>query len=139
MPDDIHAFIGRDAFAKFIGVELLDVGEGRAQAQMAIGPHHLNGMGRVHGAAIFGLADLAFAAACNSHGPVAMAINVSINYIKGVTEGVLHADAYPVSVNPRLGTYTVNVTDDAGDIVAVFQGLAYRRREKRGGEPQEER
>lgn len=128
MPKDIYDFVAGDAFARFIGVELLEAGAGRAQARMAIAPHHLNGMGRVHGGAIFGLADLAFAAACNSHGPVAMAINVSINYVKGVTEGTLHAEAFPVSVTPRLGTYTVHVTDEAGDIVAVFQGLAYRRR-----------
>ena len=40
----------------------------------------LNGEGLTHGGAIFGLADLVFAAASNSHGNLALALNVNISF-----------------------------------------------------------
>jgi acyl-CoA thioesterase len=42
----------------------------------------------------------------------------------------LTAEAKEVSINPKLATYQVNVTDDAGDLVASFQGMVYRKRDQ---------
>ena len=58
-----------------------------------------------------------------------MGINVSISYLKAIREGVLYAEAKEVSKNPKLATYQVQVTDAGGDIVAMFQGMVYRKRE----------
>jgi len=122
-------FTERDLFAKHCGIELVEVGKGTAKTRMKVHEHHLNGVRSVQGGAIFTLADLAFAAACNSHGTVAVAINVSITFIKAATAGTLTAEAKEVSVNPKLGTYSIQVTNDAGEVVATFQGLAYRKKE----------
>ncbi len=122
-------FRARDRFATHCGVELVEVGAGRAVAQLELGEQHLNGVNTAHGGAIFTLADLAFAAACNSHGTVAVAINASITYMKAATSGRLTAVAQEAACNPRLGTYTITVTDASGDLVAIFQGLAYRKKE----------
>jgi len=89
----------------------------------------LNGYGTVQGGAIFTLADFAFAAASNSHGTVAVAINVNITFMKAVVTGTLWADAREVSKNFKLGSYTVEVKDAEGDLVALFQGLAYRKKD----------
>jgi acyl-CoA thioesterase len=70
-----------------------------------------------------------FAVAGNSHGTVAMAINVSISYLKAVTEGTLYAEAKEMSLNPKLGTYHVTVTNEAGELVATFQGMTYRKKD----------
>jgi acyl-CoA thioesterase len=121
----------RDLFAKHTGIELLDVSPGRATARLSIQPHHLNGVGIVQGGAIFTLADLAFAAAANSHGPVAVAVNVSITFLKAARSGTLLAEAREVGLNPKLGSYTVEVKDDTGSVVALFQGLAYRKTESK--------
>ena len=80
--------------------------------------------------AIFTLADFAFAAASNSHGSVAVAVNVSITFMKAGIAGTLWAEAKEVSKNHKLGSYTVEVKDDEGDLVALFQGLAYRKSEQ---------
>jgi len=120
-------FRQRDRFAAHCGIELLEVGPGRAKARMTIGDQHMNGADTVHGGAIFALADLAFAAASNSHGALAMAINVSISYVKAAVSGTLTAEAEEVSCSRRLGSYTIRVTDDDGDLVAIFQGMAYRK------------
>jgi acyl-CoA thioesterase len=117
----------KDLFAKHAGVELLSVSPGTATARLQLGPQHLNGVGIVQGGAIFTLADLAFAAAANSHGPVAVAVNVSITFLKAARAGTLLAEAREVGLNPKLGTYTVEVKDESGSVIALFQGLAYRK------------
>jgi acyl-CoA thioesterase len=50
--------------------------------------------------------------------------------MKAAKSGTLRAEAKELSKNPRLGSYLVEVKDDAGDLVAVFQGLAYRKADK---------
>ena len=88
---------------------------------------HLNSHGTVHGGAIFTLADAAFALASNSHGIPAAAINASISYMKSARSGTLFADAVEYSKNPKLATYTVDVTDERGEKIAIFQGMVYRK------------
>lgn len=128
-PDRLRHFFRRDRFAARSGIRLLEVSEGFARARMELRPHHLNGVDIVQGGAIFTLADLAFAAAANSHGTVAVAINVNISFLKAATGGALVAEAREVSVGPKLSQCTVRVTDDAGDLVALFNGMAYRKKE----------
>lgn len=128
--DIAEFFSTRDRFAAHCGIELLEVGAGYARAKMEIGEHHFNGANTVHGGAIFTLADLVFAAACNSHGTLAMAINVSISFVKAAVEGTLIAEGEEVARHPRLGSYTIRVIDDEGDLVAIFQGMAYRKKER---------
>jgi acyl-CoA thioesterase len=128
--DDMVRFFEKDKFAQFNGIELLEAADGHARSSMKITPNHLNGLGIVHGGAIFSLADFAFAAASNSRGNVAVAINVSISYVKSVSAGTLYADARETSLNHKLGTYTIDITDAAGELLAVFQGMVYRKKEK---------
>jgi acyl-CoA thioesterase len=92
--------------------------------------HHLNALKTVQGGAIFTLADFTFAAAANSHGTVAVAINANMTFMKAASTGTLWAEAREISKNFKIGTYTVEVKDDQGDLVAQFQGLAYRKKDK---------
>jgi len=128
--EPLKRFFKNDKFAERSGIELLSVSPGQARAKMTLHPHHLNGYSTVQGGAIFTLADFAFAAASNSHGTVAVAINVSITFIKAAKTGALWAEAREISRNFKLGSYTVEVKDDQGELVALFQGLAYRKSEK---------
>jgi acyl-CoA thioesterase len=128
--EKIKAYFKNDQFADRSSIELLSVSPGEATAKMTLQPHHLNSLKTVQGGAIFTLADFAFAAAANSHGTVAVAINVNITFMKAATSGTLWAEAREVSKNFKIGTYAVAVKDDHGDLVAQFQGLAYRKSEK---------
>jgi acyl-CoA thioesterase len=128
--EHIERYFKNDRFAERSNIELLAVSPGRARAKMTLHPHHLNGYRTVQGGAIFTLADFAFAAASNSHGTVAVAVNVSITFMKAAQAGILWAEAREISRNYKLGSYTVEVKDDQGDLIAVFQGLAYRKSEK---------
>jgi len=130
--DDVKRFIENDRFARHLDIEMLEYAKGRAKARMAVKEHHLNSAGTVHGGAIFALADAAFAAASNSHGTLAMAINVSISYFKAVKGGTLTAAAEEVSINPKLATYIIPVEDEKGNRIALFQGTVYRKKESVG-------
>ena len=125
--EEIKARMAKDLFAKHLGMELLSLAPGQATVRMELQPFHRNGLGGVHGGAIFTLADFAFAAAANAHGPLAVAINVNITFMKAPAGGALVAEAREVTLNPKLGTYTVEIKDDEGTLVALFQGLAYRK------------
>ena len=129
MEDKIRQFLDRDKFARFVGIDLVDVTPGKAVAKMAIRDHHRNGVGTVQGGAIVTLADLAFAAAANSYGTVAVAINITVSFLNPGLAGTLTATAEEISASPRLATYLVRVQDDAGKIVALFQGTVYRKKE----------
>ncbi|WP_457572528.1 PaaI family thioesterase [Desulfovulcanus sp.] len=128
--ENIKAFFKNDRFAEYVGIELLEVSEGYARAKLEVQNKHLNGVGTLHGGAIFALADLVFAVASNSHGTIAMGINVSISYLKAVREGTIYAEAKEISRNPKLASYTVTVSDQSGDTIAIFQGMVYRKKDK---------
>lgn len=128
--EKIKQFFKKDKFAEYIGIELLEVKEGWAKSKMEITKDHLNGIGTVHGGAIFTLADFTFAVAANSYGTVTVAINANISFMKAARSGTLFAEAEEISINPKLGTYTITVTDDNGELIAIFQGMAYRKRDK---------
>lgn len=59
------AMWAEDRASRGLGMELLEVGEGRATLAMRITESMVNGHGIAHGGFIFTLADSAFAFACN--------------------------------------------------------------------------
>ncbi len=127
--EEVREFFKRDEFAEYCGIKIVEVSPGYAKTEMFISENHLNGVKTVHGGALFTLADFAFAVAANSHGRVTVAINVSITFMKAVNKGKITAEARELSSNPKLATYTVDILDEKGDLVAVFQGLAYRKKD----------
>ncbi|WP_406657460.1 PaaI family thioesterase [Methanolobus sp. ZRKC2] len=127
--DKILKYFQQENFGKSSGMSLIEVSKGYAKAEMKIEKRHLNVLGTVHGGAIFTLADMAFAAASNSHGTVAVAINCDISFVKAVGEGCLYAEAKETSINPKIATYDVIIKDDKGDTIAIFNGMAYRKKD----------
>lgn len=130
--EKIKKFISeKDRFAKLAGIELQEVREGYARAKLEVKEHHLNMVDIVQGGVTFTLADVVFAAASNSHGTVAVGINVSISYVKASAAGsTLYAEGKEVSKNPKLANYLVHVKDEHDELVAVFQGTVYRKKEQ---------
>jgi acyl-CoA thioesterase len=124
---DLHAFFAGDRFAAGTGIELLSVAEGSARARLAVEERHLNAAGVVQGGALFTLADLAFAAASNSRGRVALATSAEIRFVKAVRSGVLVAEAREEAASRRFSTCVVRVSDEAGELVALFTGTAFRK------------
>lgn len=134
----IEEYFKKDNYAELTGIKLLEISEGRARAMLEINEKHLNSAGTVQGGAIFTLADFAFAAASNSHGTVAVAINSSISFFKAVSAGILYADAREISIHPKLASYVIDVTNEENELIATFQGMVYRKRDKLPIESSEE-
>jgi len=127
-PADLARRVMRgDRWAAKAGATIVEVREGYARVRMRLRPEHLNGVGVVQGGAVFTLADYAFAAASNSHGTVAVALDVAITFARPARTGVLTADALEESVSRRVSVCSVRVTDDRGELVALFRGTAFRK------------
>ncbi|GHT60861.1 phenylacetic acid degradation protein [Bacteroidia bacterium] len=123
----IKEFFKADRYAVFSGIELLEVEPGRAKTKMEIRDMHLNAGNVVQGGAIFTLADLAFAAAVNAYGNLAMSVETSIRYFKGVGGGTLYAEAKIVHLHKKLATFEVVVTNEKEELIALFTATAYRK------------
>ncbi len=129
MEKALEFFRQNDLFAKHCGIELLEAKPGWSQAKMQIQPFHLNGAKTVHGGAIFTLADFAFAVAANGQGQLALAISTNTSFVKAAYDGTLYAEAQELSINKKLGTYEVRITDDQKQLIAQFHGTAFRKEE----------
>jgi acyl-CoA thioesterase len=119
-----------EPYASLFGIELLEIEPGRALVRMQPSEDLRNLFGAMHGGAIFSLIDAAFEAAANSHGTVAVALNVGVNYINPASfEDALFAEAREVSRSRRISTYHIQARDEKGIIIATSQATAYRKNE----------
>lgn len=128
--ETVKEIIQRDRFClETVGIELLGIEPGRAKAKLEVTEAHLNGLGTVQGGAIFTLADLALAAAANSHGTAAVLVNGNISYFKAVSQGTLYAEAREESINNKLATYIIRIIDNENSLIALMQATVYRKNE----------
>ena len=87
----------------------------------------LNGFEKIHGGVLFSAADSAFAFACNSHGIITVALDVSITYTRPCVEGdVLVVEAKEIHLGNKTGLYDIRTTNAKGELVCMFKGTAYR-------------
>jgi acyl-CoA thioesterase len=108
-------------------VEFLALGRGFCRLGLTLQPHMVNFQGYPHGGVIFSLADVAFGAACNSHGEPAVALNMSISFLTAVPAGSrLVAEAAEIKQGRRAGFYQVSVTSEEGALVAQVHCVAHR-------------
>jgi acyl-CoA thioesterase len=121
----LATFFERDRFARENGMRIVEAAVGTGRVELTVEPRHLNAVGILQGGAVFTLADLAFAVAANSHGVVAVACQADISFLKAVTSGTLTASAEEISRTRHLSTCLVRVTDESGELVALFKGVAY--------------
>lgn len=121
----LRKFFKRDRFAAGAGVRLEEARPGYARATMRLRDAHMNGADVVQGGAVFTLADFTFAVACNSHGALALAVDVTISFLRPTRTGTLVAEAFEVSRSRRLSRCEVKVVDSAGEPVALFHGTAF--------------
>jgi acyl-CoA thioesterase len=127
--DTARRIFSHDQYAALTGIEIVEAATGYCKARMTIEDKHLNAANVVQGGAIFTLADLAFAVASNSHGQLALAINVNISFLSSTSSGTLYATATEMGEPKRLGAYDVLVTNEQGEIIARFNGMVYRKKQ----------
>jgi acyl-CoA thioesterase len=114
-----------DGFATANGMRLVELRSGFAKTCVAVESRHMNNVGLVHGGAIFTLAAFAFGAASRTAGQSTVGVSTNISFLKPTRSGTLYAEATEISRSRKLSVCTVRVTDDIGELVALFQGTAY--------------
>ncbi|HUL31616.1 MAG TPA: hotdog fold thioesterase [Thermodesulfobacteriota bacterium] len=120
--------VEREPFAQKFGIRLVALGDGYSKVEMKFTPDMENFFGTAHGGALFALIDEAFETASNSHGTVAVALNMSITYTSPPTSGSrLIAEAREFSCTPRTAVYDIKLSDDQDHLIASCQALVYRK------------
>ena len=124
LAERIAAVIEReDRASRLLGMKLLEVGPGRARLSMRVTGDMVNGQKVCHGGLIFSLADSSFGYACNTHNQRALAASCSIDFLAPAQLGdVLTAEAREAAHAGRTRLYDVRVTNQAGDLIALFRG-----------------
>jgi acyl-CoA thioesterase len=105
-----------------LGMEIVEIGPGKAVLTMTVKPNMVNGQRIAHGGFIFTLADSAFAFACNTHNERVVAAQGNITFIRpGKLGDLLVATAREISRSGRSGIYDVRVSVN-DTVIAEFRG-----------------
>jgi len=128
--DGLSKRVQWEPYAQVLGLRLKKLDEGYSLVEMTTSDEMQNILGNTHGGAIFSLIDEAFETASNSHGTIAVALNMNVTFIAPPSPGeVLQAEAKEINLTPRTATYLINVTGKGNRLIATCQALVYRKKE----------
>ena len=124
----IYKAARNEPFAKNLGMTLVDLALGYSRVEMT---YHADKMDniyqRAHGGAIYSLIDEAFETSCQTHGDIAVALNVNVSYTASPEPGArLTAEAREITRSKKIAHYDISVTDDAGQLIAAAKTIAFR-------------
>ena len=124
----IFQAVKKESFAIALNMKLIDLNLGQSIVEMTYDQESMSNIyDRAHGGAIFALIDEAFETASQTHGTIAVALNVNIQYIASPKPGKrLRANAKEISGTRKTASYEIKVKDQDGQLIALCQALAYR-------------
>ena len=126
----IRTKVENEPFAKKMGLKLEALDEGYSLVTMKFTADMENIFGMAHGGAIFAVIDEAFETASNSHGTMAVALNMNITYVAPPSPGeTLAAEAKEINKTNRTANYYITVKNQQGKLLATCQALVYRKKE----------
>lgn len=110
-------------FDRHYGLELLEFGESEVRAQVAVGEHHKQPAGLVHGGLYASVAEsiasLATGMTVLDEGNVAMGLSNSTSFLRPISEGTIHARAVRVHRGRTTWLWDVTFTDDRDRVCAL--------------------
>jgi acyl-CoA thioesterase len=123
----VAQLLERDRFSQWLDLRIDEVGPGYCRLHYRITEGMVNGFNQAHGGVLFSAADSAFAFACNSHGILTVALDVSITFTRPAKTGdLLFVEAKEIHLGNKTGVYDIRTTNTDGELVALFKGTAYR-------------
>src|SRR5882762_2106524 len=109
----LDIMLSKDKFTKWLGLQVDEIGPGYCRLQYIVNEDMLNGFSNIHGGILFSAADSAFAFACNSHGRITVALDVSISFTRPATTGEkLTVEAKEVYLGNKTSVYDVRTTNE---------------------------
>ena len=122
--DAMHA---RDHAARALDINIVAVNLGSATVSMVVRQDMVNGHDICHGGYMALLCDTAFAYACNSYNLNTVASGFSIEILAPAKLGdTLVAVGVEQAQRGRQGVYDIKLTNQNGDIIALFRGKSAR-------------
>ncbi len=126
--EDFRDRVEKDPFGRLLGIRIDKVEPGYAKACVEVREEFQNFSGYVHGGLIFSLAEQAFAAAANSFGALALALQMGINYLSPPAVGdELTAEARHIHLGKKISVYRIKVKNSSGKLIADCQGTVYQK------------
>jgi acyl-CoA thioesterase len=124
----INNKIKTDPFANYLGAKLEIIEPGYSRVSLTIDKNMINFHGTAHGGIIFFISDMAFGAACNSRGKIAVALNINICFLKPAYKGdCLIAEAKEEHNGKKTSLYDIKVFNKkTGELIAKSQNQAYK-------------
>ncbi len=120
--------VQQEPFARALKLALVELELGHSVVEMVYDPALMNNIyGRAHGGALFALIDEAFETASQTHGTIAVALNVNVTYVRSPEPGErLRAQADETALTRKTATYDIKIVGPEGGLVATCQAVAYR-------------
>src|SRR5579862_5896086 len=123
----LRVMLERDRFTQWMGLVIDDHGKGFCKLHFVVKEEMLNGFHNIHGGILFSASDSAFAFACNSHGLITVALDVTISFARPVkSRELLTVEAKEIFLGNKIGIYDIRTTNERNEPVCFFKGTAYR-------------
>lgn len=109
-------------FSDLLGIEMCEIGDGRAVGTLELSERHSSRPGRLiaHGGVAYALADtVGGAAAISVSETVTPTIDMRIDYLAPATGGTLRAEGEVIRIGNTVATVDVIVTDDETTIATA--------------------
>jgi 1,4-dihydroxy-2-naphthoyl-CoA hydrolase len=110
-------------FDQLYGLEIVELGEGRARARVAVREELKQPLGLVHGGVYAALAEslatIATARAVGADGRVAVGMSNQTSFLRPITGGVIHALAVAKHRGRTTWVWEVEMADDAGALCVL--------------------
>ena len=109
-------------FAGVLGMEFTLLSSDRVEATLKVRQEHKQPWGILHGGAVMTLADTVAGAGAYMNidrGQETVTVELKINLIGAVREGVIRAEATPLHRGKTTSIWETRITDETGKLVAV--------------------
>lgn len=119
---EVEKFLNeQDSPGAHFGIKIERVDEKGAVATLPFDDRHTNAMKTAHGAVIFLVADLAFAAACAGQGVYCVTVQTSLSYLDPGKSAPIKAEATLIRSGAKLMIFNIAIHDGEGTLIA--QGI----------------
>jgi 1,4-dihydroxy-2-naphthoyl-CoA hydrolase len=125
----------RNLFAKYLGMEIVDVHRGDSVVSMLVTHKHTNIRGVSHGGALVSLADMAMMLSCATLGRRVVTLDLNINFVRRVSEGYM-VKAHSMVIHSGKTTMVVEgrITDESRLLLAIARGTFFTTGEYQPGD-----
>lgn len=123
---DVFNERGANTLPGYLGIEILEIAEGRVAARLPVRQQLLAPNGYLHAGSVVTLADTAAGYACMAHLPDGAhsftTIELKSNHLGTARDGAIAAVATPAHLGRTTQVWDVTVTDEAnGKTIALFR------------------